>query len=112
MTRPDLKFFRELRVSDPVLRDDASASTYTFVARDGKASTLALRWKFDRPLYADASPAMRNHARLHHAIPSLNYGLFCERIVYEAPLAADDLAYLRQMEDATAREQYLTRFAL
>lgn len=112
MSRPDLKFFRELRVSDPVVRDDATTSVYTFVARDGKRSELKLHWKFDRPLYRDASPAMLNHARLHHAVPSLNYGLFCERIVYDAPLAPADLDYLREMEDATAREQYLTRFAL
>jgi len=110
--KPDLKFFRELRVSDPVLRDDASASGYTFVARDGKETTLELRWKFDRPIYASASPAMRNHARVHHAVPALNYGLFCDRIVFEGPLAPADLAYLRRMMDATAREQYLTRFAL
>lgn len=112
MTRPDLKFFRELRVGDPVLKPDASSSAYTFVARDGRETTLDLRWKFDRPLYADASPAMRNHARVHHAVPALNYGLFCDRIVFEGPLAAADLDYLRRMEDATAREQYLTRFAL
>lgn len=112
MTRPDLRFFRELRVSDPRLTRDSSASTYTFVDRQGARTELELRWKFDQPLYKDATSAMRNHARVHHAIPALNYGLFCDRIVLEGALANDDLAYLRAMEDATAREQYLTRFAL
>lgn len=108
--RPDLVFFRELRVSDPALRKDSSTSTYTFVDRRGRRSPLKLHYKFPAPLYADANEAMRGHARLHHSIAALNYGLFCERIVYEFPLTARDLAYLREMEDATAREQYLTRF--
>ena len=108
--RPDLKAFRELRVSDPALRDDASASTYTFVAKDGRRTSLELRWKYDAPLYRDAGWTMRNHARVHHAVPSLNYGLFCERVVLEFPLTEADLAYQRAMQDATAREQYLTRF--
>jgi len=108
--RPDLKAFRELRVSDPVLKPDASVSTYTFVDRKGKKREVELRWKFPVPLYADADGVMRNHARLHHAIPSLNYGLFCDRVVLEGPLAAEDVAYLKQMQQATAQEQYLTRF--
>lgn len=112
MTRPDLKFFRELRVSDPILRDDASTSTYTFVDRKRKEHPLTLHYKFDVPLYKDAGWSMTNHARVHHAIASLNYGLFCERIEYEFPLTKGDVTYLRQMELVTSREQYLTRFAL
>lgn len=108
--RPDLKAFRELRVSDPALRKDGSTSTYTFVDLRGKRTDLTLHYKFPAKLYADATPTMRNHARLHHAIPSMNYGLFCERIVYAFPLEPADLAYLAQMEDVTAREQYMTRF--
>ncbi len=110
MSRPDLKFFRELRVSDPALKADASTSAYTFVDRKGKRSEIALHWKFPVPLYAEADPVMRNHARLHHAIPSLNYGLFCDRVVLEGPLAREDAEYLRAMQRVTAREQYLTRF--
>lgn len=111
MAKPDLKSFRELRVSDPVVRKDGTTSTYAFTARDGARTELTLHWKYDKPVYDRDSWTMRNHARVHHAIPSLNYGLFCDRIVYDAPLTEDDLAYLRAMEDVTAREQYLTRFA-
>jgi hypothetical protein len=110
MTRPNLRFFKELRVSDPLLKPDASTSTYTFVDRKGKRNEVGLHWKFPVPLYAEADGVMRNHARLHHAIPSLNYGLFCDRVVLESPLAKEDVAYLREMQKATAREQYLTRF--
>ncbi|MFA5862271.1 MAG: hypothetical protein WDA16_11315 [Candidatus Thermoplasmatota archaeon] len=110
--RPDLKFFRELRVSDPLLKDDASTSTYTFVDRKRKKHQLKLHYKFDVPLYKDAGWTMVNQSRVHHAIASLNYGLFCDRIVYEYPLTKADAAYLRAMELVTAREQYLTRFAV
>lgn len=110
MTRPNLKFFRELRVSDPVLEQDASTSTYTFVDRRKRKHALTLRWKYPEPLYADADGVMRNHARLHHAIPSLNYGLFCDAVVLEGALAKEDVAYLREMQQVTAQEQYLTRF--
>ncbi|HUR69288.1 MAG TPA: hypothetical protein VM370_08575 [Candidatus Thermoplasmatota archaeon] len=110
MTAPDLMFFRELRVSDPVLKDDASTSTYTFVDKRGRKHPLTLHYKFPAPLYADANAAMVNQARVHHAIPSLNYGLFCKRIVFEFPLTKADLAYLTQMQGLTAREIYLNRF--
>ncbi|HVM45169.1 MAG TPA: hypothetical protein VM582_04470 [Candidatus Thermoplasmatota archaeon] len=111
MTRPDLVFFRELRVSEPRLGRDRSTSTYTFVDRRGRRrAPLTLHYKFPAPLYRDADERMRNHARVHHAVVALNYGLFCERIVYDFPLTGADLAYLRAMEDATAREQYLNRF--
>ena len=112
--RPDLRAFRELRVSDPRLGTDTSVSTYAFTDRKGKRTELELRYKFDAPLYAQAAEGrdwtMRNQARLHHSIPSLNYGLFCGRVVFEFPLTEADLAYHRHMQDATAREQYLTRF--
>jgi hypothetical protein len=114
VARPVLKSFRELRVSDPVLRKDSSTSAYTFVDRKGKTTELGLHYKFDAPLYAGAAEGkdwtMRNQARLHHSIPSLNYGLFCDRVVFDFPLTGADLAYHRHMQDATAREQYLTRF--
>ena len=107
--RPHLNFFRELRVSDPTLRGDRSTSTYTFVdGRGRKRAPLTLHYKFPAKLYAD--DALRAHARVHHAIPSVNYALFCERIVFEYPLARDDLDYLRAMALVTAREQYLNRF--
>lgn len=108
--RPPLKAFRELRVGDPVLRKDSSTSTYTFVDRKGRRTELELHYKYDVPLYADADWTMTNQARVHHAIPSLNYGLFCDRVVFGFPLTEDDLAYQRHMQDATAREIYMTRF--
>ena len=110
MSAPDLVFFRELRVSDPVLRADSSTSTYTFVDHRGKRTALKLHYKFPASLYADAGERMRNQARLHHSIPSLNYGLFCERVVFEFPLTDADVAYHHHMQDATAREIYLNRF--
>ena len=109
--RPDLGFYRELRLSEPQLRGDRSTSTYTFVDRRGRRrAPLTLHYKFPAPLYADASDAMIGHARLHHAVPAVNYGLFCERIVFEFPLAQEDVAYLRAMMLVTSREQYLNRF--
>lgn len=110
MSAPDLMFFRELRVSDPILKDDASTSTYTFVDQRGRKHPLKLHYKFPAPLYADASDVMRNQARVHHAIPSLNYGLFCEKVVFEFALTKADLEYLREMQAITAREIYLNRF--
>lgn len=108
--RPDLKAFREVRVSEPIIRPDATTSTYRFTARDGGVHEVELHWKFDRPVYAPLDAAMRNQARLHHSIPSINYALFAERIAFDFPLAREDLAYHRAMHDVTACEQYLTRF--
>lgn len=112
MTSPDLRFFKELRVSDPVLRKDSSSSQYTFVDRKGKRHSILLHYKFPAPLYDDApdGSAMRNHARVHHGIASLNYGLFCDRIVFDFALTDADLAYYRAMQRITAQEQYLNRF--
>lgn len=111
MVAPDLRFFRELRVSDPILREDSSTSIYTFVDQKGKRTEIKLHYKFPAPLYAGATERMRNQARIHHGIASMNYGLFCGRIAYEYPLTEADVAYLAQMERVTAQEQYLNRFA-
>lgn len=101
-------------MSDPRLGKDSSVSTYAFTDRAGKRTELELRYKFDVPLYERAARdddwTMVNHARVHHGVPSLNYGLFCDRVVFDFPLTEDDLAYHRHMQDATAREIYLTRF--
>lgn len=110
--KPDLKFFRELRVSDPEFTRDASVSRYQFTARDGKKTDVELRYKFDTPVYAgiDSDAQRRGQLRLHHSIPSLNYGLFADRVVFDFPLTRADLDWHRAMQDVTAREQYLTRF--
>lgn len=109
--RPDLRAFREVRVSDPVVTPDATSSTYTFVTLDGARHEVALKWKYGSVVYGESpGEALRNQARLHHSIPSINYGLFAERIVLDFPLTEADLRYHRMMQDVTAREQYLTRF--
>ncbi|HWG91920.1 MAG TPA: hypothetical protein VNZ52_13805 [Candidatus Thermoplasmatota archaeon] len=105
---PDLRFVEELRVWDPVLSRRSIETTYRFTMRTGEVHEFDLAYKYDLPVIEETW-RLRNLARLLVSLPALNYGLFTERFVLDYPLTRADVAYLKEMMDVTAREQYLTR---
>jgi creatinine amidohydrolase/Fe(II)-dependent formamide hydrolase-like protein len=80
------------------------------VVRDGKSDTTNLVYSYDEDVFDPADPADHNLATMIAAQVALNYGLFCDRIVFPNNLDAADRRFLTEMAENTAREIYVKKF--
>jgi len=85
-------------------------ATYT-VVQGGSKDAIDLIYRFEEDVF-DERHASRNLAAVLCAQVALNYGLFCERIVFRGAFDAHDLAFLQEFAENTAREIYVNKFLM
>ncbi len=69
---------------------------------------LAYRW--EEKVFDPAEEADRALAGMIGAQVALNYGLFCDELVFHGPFDAADRRFLAEMAENTAREIYVKKF--
>ncbi len=115
MGRPSSNPLRILRVIDrlevgpPKLEPGRLTATYRLV-RDGKAAAVDLVYRFEEEVFDPEEPASINLASMVAAQVALNYGLFCDEIVFEGSYDEADRQLLAEMAANTAREIYVKKF--
>ncbi len=104
-----LRAFERLEVGPIRLEPRRLVAPYTVHADASSESTeLAYRWETD--VFDPSDRADRNLAALIAAQVALNYGLFCDELVFHGPLDATDRRFLQEMAANTAREIYVKKF--
>jgi creatinine amidohydrolase/Fe(II)-dependent formamide hydrolase-like protein len=81
------------------------------VVRAGVTETTNLIYRFEEDVF-DASPASHNLAAMMTAQVALNYGLFCERLVFRGNYDPSDMKFIRNFTEHTAREIYVNKFLM
>ncbi|MCB2185432.1 MAG: creatininase family protein [Deltaproteobacteria bacterium] len=71
--------------------------------------SLDLVYKYEEEVFDPFDPAHRNLAAVMAAQPALNYGLFCQEMVFHDPLDQADRRLFRDMAANTAREIYVKK---
>jgi len=97
-----------LEVGAPILKADQVSTTYS-VTRNGERQSTELIYRYEEPVFDIDDPASRNLASLIGAQVALNYGPFCERIVFRGDLDASDRQFLQAMLANTAKEIYVKK---
>lgn len=104
-----LRAFDRLEVGPVRLEPRRLVAPYTVHANGGTETTeLAYRW--EQEVFDPSDSGDRNLAALIAAQVALNYGLFCDELVFHGPFEAADRRFLQEMAANTAREIYVKKF--
>jgi creatinine amidohydrolase/Fe(II)-dependent formamide hydrolase-like protein len=80
------------------------------VEQNGNKSETDLIYSYDEDVFDPDHPSDRNLAAMIGAQVALNYGLFCDNIVFRGDYDASDRRFMRDMAENTAREIYVKKF--
>jgi creatinine amidohydrolase/Fe(II)-dependent formamide hydrolase-like protein len=80
------------------------------IHRGGERHETELIYRYEEPVFDPADPTDVNLASMIGAQVALNYGLFCDELVFRGPFARADRELLREMAANTAREIYVKKF--
>ena len=98
-----------LEIGPPRVEKRRFTSSYE-VESGGQRARTELEFSYDEDVFDPASPADQNLAAMIGAQVALNYGLFCERIVFRGEFDPADRRFIRTMAENTAREIYVKKF--
>ncbi|MCG6911952.1 MAG: creatininase family protein [Deltaproteobacteria bacterium] len=104
-----LKVFDRLEVGPVKLERNRLTAPYRLFVND-KEDVFDLIYSFEEPVFRVGETESKNLADMMAAQVALNYGLFCERIVFHGCYDQIDRSFLRDMAENTAREIYVKKF--
>ena len=104
----NFRAFDRLEVGPVRLEPRRLTAPYT-VVRKGRSESTELIFRYDEDVFEPGEPASANLAAMVVAQVALNYGLFCDRIVFHGPFDKSDGRFLQEMARNTAREIYVNK---
>ena len=80
------------------------------VTKNGQEDAIDLIYRFEEEVFDPEDPASQNLAGMLAAQVALNYGLFCEKIVFHGLFDAHDRRFIHEMARNTSREIFVKKF--
>ena len=106
----DLVVFRSLRIGPVEIKKDKISAVYCLETRSGEIRTNELIYHYGEEVFTPGEPADINLASMIVSQVALNYGLFCERIIFDGLFDHADIHFLRNMMENTSREIFVMKF--
>jgi creatinine amidohydrolase/Fe(II)-dependent formamide hydrolase-like protein len=103
-----LTVIKRMEIGPVRLEEHRLIAPYTVVQK-GSRDTYPFEYRFEEPVFDPSEPASINLASLMAAQVALNYGLFCEEIVFHDVFDSTDRRFLEEMAANTAREIYVKK---
>ncbi|KPK68126.1 MAG: creatininase, partial [Acidithiobacillales bacterium SM23_46] len=104
-----LNILERLEVGPVRIEANRITTPYKVLA-DGKEDATELAYRYEEDVFDSADPLSRNLAAMITAQVALNYGLFCNEIVFHGPFDRADRRLLQGMAKNTAREILVKKF--
>ncbi|MGD8513013.1 MAG: creatininase family protein, partial [Deltaproteobacteria bacterium] len=104
-----LGIIRRLEVG-PVRLDRNRVTAPYMVSQNGKTDTIELVYRFEENVFVPGDGHSMNLASMLSAQVALNYGLFCDEIIFHGPFDRDDQRFIKEMAANTAREIFVKKF--
>ncbi len=101
--------FRQLRVGAIEILNKKVSATYELTTMKGEKLSNKLTYLYAESVFEPDDPATQNLASMMVAQVAVNYGLFCEKIVFDGLYGNTDRRYLLDMMENTSREIYVNR---
>jgi len=101
---------RRLEVGPVRVERQRLVAPYTVTRGRQAPATTELVYTYEEPVFDPAEPGSQNLAHLVAAQVALNYGLFCDEIVFHGPFDTIDRRFLADNARHTAREIYVKKF--
>lgn len=100
----DFVVLRHLRICDLEIKSQQVSAIYEIKHFSGETERTRLIYSYQEGLFQKQSYSDWNLASLMVAQVALNYGLFCEEIIFEGIYEATDKQFLQKMMENTSRE--------
>ncbi len=104
-----IKVIDRLEVGPVRLERDRLIAPYT-VVQGAHEDRTELIYSYEENVFDPSEPESRNLAAVIAAQVALNYGLFCDLIVFKGPYDKADRRFIERMTENTAREIYVKKF--
>jgi creatinine amidohydrolase/Fe(II)-dependent formamide hydrolase-like protein/7-cyano-7-deazaguanine synthase in queuosine biosynthesis len=112
MTTPGihtLVVFKRLKVGPPVIESNRIRAKYEVTLPNQKVVWNELIYSYQGDVF-DKSPRSVNLASMILSQVAINYGLFCEEIIFDGLFDDADKRYILEMLENTSREIYVNKF--
>ncbi len=104
-----LGVIRRLEVGPVRLKPRVMTAPYR-VTQDGEVHENELIYRFEEDVFLPDEPASLNLASMMAAQVALNYGLFCDEMVFHGWFDQHDRGFIEEMAQNTAREIFVKKF--
>ncbi len=105
----DLVVFQTLKVGPVILDKNRLSVPYILTLSDESSETNTLIYSYEEDVFDPADPSSQNLASILGVQVAVNYGLFCEKIVFEGLFDETDKKLILDMMENTSREIYVNR---
>lgn len=100
----DFVVLKSLRVCQLEIKPKRVSAVYELVHHDGRVVTNTLFYTYNTALFNKKALADQNLASMMVAQVAMNYGLFCERLLFEGVYDKADQEFIKKMVENTSRE--------
>ncbi len=101
--------FKTLKAGPAIVEPKRVKIPYTLIANDGSESSNELIYTYSERVFDNKKPEDLNLAGMMGAQVAINYGLFCEEIVFDGVYDDSDQRFIRDMIENTSREIYVNK---
>jgi creatinine amidohydrolase/Fe(II)-dependent formamide hydrolase-like protein len=105
-----LDVIRRLEVGPVKLEPQRLTSPYRVISRKGSEKRFDLVYRYNEEVFLPDDPSSLNLAGMIAAQVALNYGLFCDELVFHGLFDRQDRRFIEAMTANTAREIYVKKF--
>jgi creatinine amidohydrolase/Fe(II)-dependent formamide hydrolase-like protein len=109
VSKSSLVFFKHLKVCDIEVESARAKATYELSLKTGGVVQNELMYSYSEKVF-DRSPSSLNLASMMLIQVALNYGLFCEEIIFDGLFDDTDKRFILDMLENTSREIYVNKF--
>ena len=103
-TLRDLIVVESLKIGPVKLESNSLHVPYTLVLPDGKTDSRELIYTYEEAVFDPSDATHLNLACMIAVQVSMNYGLFCNKIIYEGLFDSFDRKFIAEMMEITSRE--------
>ncbi|KAA3660874.1 MAG: hypothetical protein DWQ10_05730 [Calditrichaeota bacterium] len=104
-----LKVIKKLEIGPVKVERKRFIAPYK-VVQNHQVFETELIYSYEENVFDPAEPASRHLANMIAAQVAMNYGLFCEEIVFHGEFGAADQKFIEDMTENTANEIYVMKF--
>jgi 7-cyano-7-deazaguanine synthase in queuosine biosynthesis len=101
--------FESLQVGPVHIKYNSIRAPYTITHKDKRQSSSTLIYTFEENVFSPGDAFGQNLASVILAQLALNYGLFCEKIIFDGLFDVADQRFLIDMMENTSREIYIKK---
>lgn len=104
ITLKDFAVLKSLRVHKLEVKPKRVSATYEIVHKDGSTATNVLFYTYNSAIFDKKTVEDINLASMMVAQVAMNYGLFCDELIFEGSYDKADQEFIRNMVENTSRE--------